>query len=100
MALFVPEIEQLKRESPSFKEGRLPPLLSFLVGLGTLIVAAGFAIFYAFPFLRVVFEMSVPVAFFLSIGVFFTVHIIIGEIVAFIAERHKSRLINKLENMS
>ncbi|MCC2630406.1 MAG: hypothetical protein K0S38_215 [Candidatus Paceibacter sp.] len=91
MPLLVDDMEQLSHEATILKQGKLPPLLSFIVTLVVFFIALGISVVYVFPLLRGVFHMNILFALLLSIGAFIVLNIALGELMAFIATRQKQK---------
>jgi biotin transporter BioY len=95
MALFVDELQQLSQEVKKTKEGKLPPLLTFLTTAVTMFFTFIFSFLYVFPYLKVIFEMQTLIALFISLGVFIISNAVIGEVIAYFVERRREKVLSQ-----
>ena len=82
MALFVSGLRQLAREMNILKQGKLPPLISFLMSMVILILSFIAAFLYLLPFLVAVLHLNFVLALVLAILAFALLNVILGEIAA------------------
>jgi hypothetical protein len=80
MPMMIEEARQLLRERRAMRKGKLPPLISFVIGFGSFFIAAMFSAFYVFPFLVAFFGMKIIVAMFISLGTFVVSDVVIAEL--------------------
>ncbi len=85
------EFKQLGEEVKQAKKGGMPPMISFVISVGSAILAFVLSFFMLFPFLRSVFSLGLFLAFFISVGVFIILSAFLGEVITVLLQGGKSQ---------
>ena len=89
--MLVDDMQTLSEELQVAKQGGVPPLLSFIITAGTMILSFIISFFLIYPALREVFYLGFVLALFLTIGTFVILSALFGEGVLTLIQHRQSR---------
>lgn len=91
MPLLIDEYKQLKEEMNLAKKGQLPPFMAFIITGGAVILSFIISALFVFPALRLYAGFNGIVSFFITIGAFIFLSIIVSELVTVILVRRPKK---------